>query len=812
METLLAKALFDNVAECPDELAFRKSDIVTVMDQNVVGSRGWWKCSLYGRQGLAPANRLQILPKVLSAEHSKSPNCQNSDSPQNIYQIPSGPRLSTTSSYECMDRIYKIPSSPLSKSPLPSPLKKSTEILEGNSKALAPSILSSPKGEVYDVPSLGRGASLLTPSQRQPLERKASLIKTSELERRFHTLGIKSDNSSDSYVYAVPPPVSQDPSYDIPVPSSTEAQQRLASGYNTLPNPRKSEWIYDVPMSPEKPGHEQGYNGTMPSKVMSPARQLYDTLPAHVWPVRSPSSALSLYDIPKPCSNQTRKDQDAHSPPTVIPRVPTYDKPPVQKLSEDSVYAVPPQEQSSIRRLSDSYKGHVPLECRGDTGPNYDHSRGRMQRGRMDLVSASLRNRPGTRGSLVQEEDKRSSASHMSATDSQRSSTASSSSTSSCDSLALSSSSPEPLREVTLSQEEVGRRLLVLQEAVCRAVPKLMDFVSSRWRSKEHLGKHLKEIKGAAERITCSVTVFLDFALDLKGNARRLTDANLQARLNKQLSILEDSGLILQKAMSALNVAGWPLDTLSQDPGQAQTPDPLERFVMVARTVPEDVKRLVSILNANGKLLFRSVPREPDNPNSTILPETKKCHNETEQLDDLVEDENDYVQLQTKTEFEKQQKIAQGKPMIEPKGGSKKPKEDQPQPSQEAQVDVEGPRRAVLPEHCRLYFGALQKAISAFVNSLVDGQPPENFISHSKLVIMVGQRLVNTLCREAHSGETSQSLLCQCNHLCALLKQLAVATKKAALHFPDTTALDEAQNFAKELAQQAQHFRNSLDI
>ena len=98
------------------------------------------------------------------------------------------------------------------------------------------------------------------------------------------------------------------------------------------------------------------------------------------------------------------------------------------------------------------------------------------------------------------------------------------------------------------------------------------------------------------------------------------------------------------------------------------------------------------------------------------------------------------------------------------------------------------------------------------MNSLVDGQPPENFISHSKLVIMVGQRLVNTLCREAHSGETSQSLLCQCNHLCALLKQLAVATKKAALHFPDTTALDEAQNFAKELAQQAQHFRNSLDI
>lgn len=117
-----------------------------------------------------------------------------------------------------------------------------------------------------------------------------------------------------------------------------------------------------------------------------------------------------------------------------------------------------------------------------------------------------------------------------------------------------------------------------------------------------------------------------------------------------------------------------------------------------------------------------------------------------------------------------------------------------------------------LSEHCRLYFGALQKAIGGFVSSLQDGQPPEKFISQSKLVIMVGQRLVDTLCREAQRRGSSQSLLCKSNHLCALLKQLAVATKKAALHFPDSQALHEAQEFAKELAQRAQHFRISLDL
>lgn len=98
------------------------------------------------------------------------------------------------------------------------------------------------------------------------------------------------------------------------------------------------------------------------------------------------------------------------------------------------------------------------------------------------------------------------------------------------------------------------------------------------------------------------------------------------------------------------------------------------------------------------------------------------------------------------------------------------------------------------------------------MGSLRDGQPPEKFISHSKLVIMVGQRLVDTLCREAQREGSNQNLLCKSNHLCALLKQLAVATKKAALHFPDKQALHEAQEFAKELAQRAQHFRISLDL
>ncbi|KAJ8344690.1 hypothetical protein SKAU_G00288830 [Synaphobranchus kaupii] len=60
LSTVLAKALFDNVAESPEELGFRKGDILMVLEQEGSGP-GWWVCSLHGRQGIAPANRLRLL-------------------------------------------------------------------------------------------------------------------------------------------------------------------------------------------------------------------------------------------------------------------------------------------------------------------------------------------------------------------------------------------------------------------------------------------------------------------------------------------------------------------------------------------------------------------------------------------------------------------------------------------------------------------------------------------------------------------------------------------------------------------------------
>ncbi|CAD7002650.1 unnamed protein product [Ceratitis capitata] len=70
---LYAKAIYDNFADSPDELAFKKGDVLTVIEQDTDGLEGWWLCSLRGREGLCPGNRLRILNSYDSGCYSLSP-------------------------------------------------------------------------------------------------------------------------------------------------------------------------------------------------------------------------------------------------------------------------------------------------------------------------------------------------------------------------------------------------------------------------------------------------------------------------------------------------------------------------------------------------------------------------------------------------------------------------------------------------------------------------------------------------------------------------------------------------------------------
>ncbi|XP_069817741.1 embryonal Fyn-associated substrate [Dendropsophus ebraccatus] len=69
MPAQLAQALYDNAAESPEELSFRRGDVMLVLEQDPPTLSGWWRCSLRGKQGIAPGNRLRLLPETESQEN-----------------------------------------------------------------------------------------------------------------------------------------------------------------------------------------------------------------------------------------------------------------------------------------------------------------------------------------------------------------------------------------------------------------------------------------------------------------------------------------------------------------------------------------------------------------------------------------------------------------------------------------------------------------------------------------------------------------------------------------------------------------------
>ncbi|XP_008426220.1 embryonal Fyn-associated substrate [Poecilia reticulata] len=108
VSTVLAKALYDNTAESPEELAFRKGDILMVLDQEKTGGPGWWQCSLHGKQGIVPANRLRILETAPPPGSEAGPGLKE----DSVYLSPGLPLVRTAvgGSMDVADGVYLSPS------------------------------------------------------------------------------------------------------------------------------------------------------------------------------------------------------------------------------------------------------------------------------------------------------------------------------------------------------------------------------------------------------------------------------------------------------------------------------------------------------------------------------------------------------------------------------------------------------------------------------------------------------------------------------------------------------------------------------
>ncbi|XP_037869765.2 breast cancer anti-estrogen resistance protein 1 isoform X1 [Bombyx mori] len=107
----MARALYDNIAESPDELAFRRGDLLTVLEQNTGGSEGWWLCSLRGRQGICPGNRLRIVAGVFDSSGATQRRRTRPPAPVAHQPLPTQQSPAFTKIEECSH--YDVPRAPM---------------------------------------------------------------------------------------------------------------------------------------------------------------------------------------------------------------------------------------------------------------------------------------------------------------------------------------------------------------------------------------------------------------------------------------------------------------------------------------------------------------------------------------------------------------------------------------------------------------------------------------------------------------------------------------------------------------------------
>ncbi|XP_008011676.1 cas scaffolding protein family member 4 isoform X2 [Chlorocebus sabaeus] len=720
-KALLARALYDNCPDCSDELAFSRGDILTILEQHVPESEGWWKCLLHGRQGLAPANRLQILTEV-TADRPCPPFLR-------------GLEEAPASSEETYQAIITLPRP---------------------TRASLPTLPS----QVYDVPTQHRGPVVLKEPEKQQLYD----IPASPKKAGLHS------------------PAGQASGQGVPLISVTTLRK---GGYSTLPSPQKSEWVYDTPVSPGKASvrntplptfAEESRPHALPSSgstfhnpASGRARSLTPQLNTNV-PMQK---KLSLPEIPSygflvPRDTFPLDEDVSYKVPSsfLIPRV-------EQQNTKPNIYDIPKaissvsqaeKELAKAKEVSENSTGHNSSRfCRRTTSrsPELDRLSGSSSDSRASVVSSC--------------------------------------STTSTDS-SSSSSSEESAKELSLDLDVAKETVMSLQHKVVSSVAGLMLFVSRKWRFRDYLEANIDAIHRSTEHIEESVREFLDFARGVHGTACNLTDSNLQKRIRDQMQTISNSYHILLETKESLDNRNWPLEVLVTDNVQ-NSPDDLERFVMVARMLPEDIKRFASIVIANGRLLFK-----------------RNCEKEeTVQLTPNVEFKCDKCIQPPQRETESHQKSTPSTKQREDEHSSELLKKNRanicgqnpgpltPQPSSQQTPE----RKHRLSEHCRLYFGALFKAISAFHGSLSSSQPAE-IITQSKLVITVGQKLVDTLCTETQERDVRNEILRGSSHLCSLLKDVALATKNAVLTYPSPAALGHLQAEAEKLERHTRQFRGTL--
>nr|XP_049462138.1 breast cancer anti-estrogen resistance protein 1 isoform X2 [Anopheles coluzzii] len=776
---LLAKATFDNIAESTDELAFRKGEILTVIETDTNGLKGWWLCQLRGRQGICPGNRLKIIQSHDSGCFTLSPAsspCPTIDSTTNL------------------------------NSPIPSEIYENTSLCSSTSAGsqrqgkrrswhIMPNKVLTPQkcGDVYlyDLlpPSSGRASSnAFHHHQQQQQHHSADALDT----------------------YDVPKPA-------VPIGAPTTP----GAGYDPHHPHHRTSWVSRTPTShpPYGPGHPLAAHLHYP---VSPSA------------LSSPSSSLSFpHPHPAGYHHQLHQQYHHHHPHLATGGYrmeESYDVP--RPLLSQQQHLTPSSSNSSLL-TSDSFSLSSSNRSSLANMPDYDVPRRNPVSVRSTPPPPAT---PGPQSGAPAPGTPSFTASHHSM------SMSSFSSMSTYDvppshgggpgyvsaKLHQQQTAPATPKELPLELSSALETLARLQNEATTAVTRLLSFVSPNWRVKEKLDPILMDLKLAAVRLRTALHDLAEFGDGALGNASKAEDKGLAQKLKPLVKALRDADKLVHEASQNLDAQGWTLVTLqrpeaTQKLQQQLPPDSLDQLIACAQTLTEDVRQTASFIQGNATLLFKrststpqsSVPTTPQTPTGAGgKPSTGGSGGGGEWPEDY-----DYVSLESKEASARTNaEIRDALP-----NDLKKNFENVVRNAADAaaasvserpDVALDPNDKSVLVYYASqtvTHMGYLTQAIDAFLQTVEHNQPPKFFLAYGKFVVLSAHNLVNIgdIVHRNVSRECIKTRVLSCaDALSEALKTCVAKTKKAAQNFPSVTAVQEMVDSVVDIS----HLASDLKI
>ncbi|XP_040063668.1 breast cancer anti-estrogen resistance protein 1 isoform X1 [Ixodes scapularis] len=812
----LARALYDNIAESPEELAFRKNDVLTVLEQNPGDLEGWWLCALRGRQGLAPGNRLRLMPGMYDptglgyATGTAAPGGHADAS-----LLSAVPPAAAPSTYPGPGQRHA---------------RRRSWRVDAN-KVVTPNKIGDvylydvPAGakipEEYDVPAhstLPRPvthvhADTVIPA---PQEGRKPLPATQGMaydEPRPFTLSYdtprSSLNSHGDVTLSVAPGAEW---YDVPRPQADYdvPSSEPVGAYATPPPPRGIAKVasstYDVPVDSGTLRCVAATTYDVPVSGRSSGVSLLSTSSssAGVSPASSQSSLNTSLSLSSLCgSNRSSLEQghEAYDIPVSGPRR-VADTCPNVVPSRGGLGTVPPPpgHSTTLLQFYDVPTNNAPAPYY-DTPPKRGPiTQGPCMDGVYDVPPQVTRDAPLP---LVMDE-----------TDSKRHSSSSSDSRGSRDYEAVGE-----LRELHLERDAALEMLVKVQQEVSSAISKLFSLTHSTLKRQESATNEsrLYDLKTSCHKLRTSLREFLNFAQGALANAAHLEDRKLCQKLARLAKPLVDSYQVVVTTTQALDDKGWQISATRDT---SAGPDELDQLIACARGLTEDIQQIASTIQGNSTLIFKKSPliSESGRPmQERPLPVPPKRD------DDQWASDYDYVNLESKASVERENEEI--KAALPAELGLSFDKL-----LQQSQLIVEGVVQEPPTLSCAAsldqndlqilnFYGAqidthilfLTSAIDAFLATIENNQPPKVFIGHSKFVVISAHKLVymgDTVYRNVLNADVRAQVLQCSSNLCEALKGLISSTKKAALQFPSVAAVQEMVDSIVDVS----HLANDLKV